>query len=160
MIEEGTAGDIWFVPDDEYDRLSLYDSHANKWEVTPQYCTSLAANAHTLFIGQGGRISSLLGGNDEGPPGLSYLNFEDGQWRDLKQVPELPRYTVTTLAPAGDNLWVGGVGYVALIDVQENKVIKFAYIPAGSVEQIELAGGYLWTLFNGYLHRTPLPGGE
>lgn len=96
----------------------------------------------------------------EGPLGVNFFGFNDGQLRSLKQVPEFLPDAVSTVTAYGDKLWVGGIGYVALIDVQQNRVVKFSYITSDSVDHIEVGGGYLWTRINGYLHRTPLPGGE
>jgi len=62
----------------------------------------------------------------------------------------------TTMTLNGDDLWLGGDMYIALVDLKENTVKKFAYIRARQVRKIQTAGGYLWTQLYGYLYRTPL----
>ena len=156
-IAEGPPGDIWFVPYDGHYDLHRYKCVENKWEIVSQGTGfNLAANATTLFTAHGQSWNFMLD-KKEGPLGVFYLSFKDGQMRSLKQVPELPPDAVSTVTPAGDKLWVGGIGCLALLDLQQNKVLKFSYVTSDSVDHIEIGGGYLWTDFNGYLHRTPLP---
>jgi hypothetical protein len=62
----------------------------------------------------------------------------------------------TTLTRAGRDLWVGGQGYVALVDLDENKIKKLAYLSARSVDRIQVAGGYLWVQCDKHLYRARL----
>lgn len=74
--------------------------------------------------------------NKSGPLGISVLNFKDGQWRSLKVADDLLPGVVTTLTLAGNDLWVGGLGYIALIDPVQDKMLHFAYVRAPTVDRI------------------------
>jgi hypothetical protein len=63
---------------------------------------------------------------------------------------------VSALTLDDTDLWVGGMGYIALVDPKENRVRKFAYIRARQVDQIQVGGGYVWAQFDGHLYRAPL----
>ncbi len=78
-----------------------------------------------------------------------------GTARSLLDADVLPGYP-TTLTLAGRDLWVGGQGYVALVNLEENKIKKLAYISAPSVDRIHLGGGYLWVQCDKHLYRARL----
>jgi len=63
------------------------------------------------------------------------------------------RATAVTLD--GNDLWVGGMGYVALVDLEQEKIRKFARVPS-YVNQIQIGGGYLWAFYDWHLHRALL----
>ena len=145
-IAGGTANDIWFLTDDPAPRLHKYRRQENLWEGFQQACTTLAGDPERLVVGQ--YVS----------PGLSILNFKNGQWRSLKLDNLLTLTAVTTLTLDGDNLWVGGMGYIALVDPAQDKVRKFAYVQASSVDRIQIGGGYVWAQFDWHLYRAALSG--
>ena len=63
---------------------------------------------------------------------------------------------VSALKVCGGDVWVGGHSFVALVDPAQDKVLKFAYVPAQTVEQIELGCGFLWAQCEKHLYRAPL----
>jgi hypothetical protein len=81
------------------------------------------------------------------------LNFKDGQWRSFKEAEGLPPGAVTTLTLDGPNLWVGGMGYIALVNPVQDKVLGFAYVQAKVVDRIQVGGGYVWAQFDWHLYR-------
>jgi hypothetical protein len=62
----------------------------------------------------------------------------------------------TTMALDGDDLWVGGAGFLTLVDLKESKVRKYCHINAPSVNRIQVGGGYVWAQFDWHLYRVPL----
>jgi hypothetical protein len=86
---------------------------------------------------------------------VAIQNFRDHHWQILEDDAGLPN-APTTMTLDDDNLWVGGEGYIALVDLKENKVTKFSHISARSVDQIQIGGGYVWAQFDWQLYRAPI----
>ena len=152
-VTGGTAGDAWFATEEH--PLRHYRMWDNTWEGIDQVrnCTSLASDAEQLMVGQRWNYFS----NDKtGPLGVSILNFKNGQWRSLKEAEGLPPGTVTALTLDGSNLWVGGMGYIALVDPAQDKVLGFTYVQAKTVNHIQVGGGYVWAQFDWHLYRALL----
>jgi len=150
-IAGGANGDIWFVTEDFPTRLRQYQPRDNVWTNPPQVMwnsSSLASDAERLFVGQYGT----------GQLGVSILDFKAGQWRSLKASEVLPSGKVSALTLDGNDLWVGGDGYLALVDPDRDKVRQFAIIPAAAVDHIQIGGGYVWAEYDGHLHRAFLGG--
>jgi hypothetical protein len=154
-LAAGSSGDIWFL--NPGPTLRRYRSKDRVWEGFPQVRAGccLATDAEELYAGE---FRGLFGKEAvrSGPLGLIIFSFRDGQWRSFKTVPGLTSDTVSALTPDHGNLWVGGMGYIALVNPEQNQILKFAYVPARSVDKIQTGGGYVWAQFNGHLHRAPL----
>lgn len=86
---------------------------------------------------------------------LAIQNLRDRRWQNLEDADGLPN-PPTTLTLDGDNLWVGGEGAIALVDLKQCKVRKFCHVKAASVDRIQIAGGYVWAQFDSHLYRVPL----
>jgi hypothetical protein len=76
-----------------------------------------------------------------------------GQWQHLGAPDGLPLPNSTAMAFNGKDLWLGGRGYIALIDLEKKTVRKRAYMQANSVDHLAVAGGFLWAQFDGNLCR-------
>jgi hypothetical protein len=153
-IAAESSSDIWFVAAEW--SLRRFRIANNLWEGFPQFVgsRSLAANGQQLFVGQ------LVNGLAEiraGALGLNTFDARNEQWQSFKATDGLPSLAVSALAVDGNDLWVGGTGYIALVNPARNQVLKYAHLPAQSVDKLQVAGGYLWAQFNSHLHRTPLP---
>ena len=151
-VAGGTAGDVWLVT--ELHPLRHYRTRDNTWAGINQVqaCTSLASDTEQLLVGQFWNYRNEL----NGPLGVSILNFKDGQWRSLKKADGLPPAAVNTLTLDGPNLWVGGMGYIALVNPAQDKVLGFAYVQAKTVDRIQIGGGYVWAQFDWHLYRALL----
>ncbi|HYG34488.1 MAG TPA: hypothetical protein VEC99_06875, partial [Clostridia bacterium] len=154
-LMSGQADEIYLIAD-----YVLYAYRNSGWEsIAGLRCSSsLASNAERLFVGLGPNGSR----NPHEPRGLGVrmLNLADGRWRSFPAIAELPSEQVTTLTVDGETVWVGGAGYIAQIDPTQDKVLKFAYVPADRVEQIQIAGGYVWAYLNNYLYRATISNGR
>ena len=140
----GASDDIWFITGEGAPHLHQYQAKSNLLKGFQWACTALVGNPKKIFLAQ--YVS----------PGLSFLDFKDGQWRNLKAVAELPSGQISALTLDGNNLWVGGMGYIALVDPVQDKVLHFAYVQAKAVDCIQIAGGYVWAQFDWHLYRAPL----
>ena len=147
-----TTGDVWFLTEESV--LRHFEQASNIWNlaypVRDGCC--LATGAEDLYAGEFDYDSV----GKPGPPGLITFNFRNGQWHSFKTVPELPSNAVTAIAPDNGKVWIGGTGYIALIDPQHDKLCNFTYIRSRTVDRIQIGGGYLWAQYNGYLHRASL----
>ena len=153
VLTTGTTGDVWFLT--EASDLRHFQQTSDTWDaVYPVHeggC--LATGAEDLYFGE---FKSVLGKCKPGPPGLMTFNFRNGQWRSFKTVPELPSDAITAITPDDGKVWVGGTGYIALMDPKHDKLCNFTYIRSRTVDRIQIGGGYLWAQYNGYLHRAAL----
>jgi hypothetical protein len=147
-ITAGAGGDVWFIAGNN---LRRYRSRADVWEPQAlfEHIDALAFHAEDVLVGLGPDIGSSTAF------GLRVLAPKDGQWKRFPEMAGLPP-GVNALKVDGGNVWVGGHSFVALVDPAQDKVLKFAYVPARTVEQIELGGGYLWAQCEKHLYRTPL----
>jgi hypothetical protein len=153
-IAVGTGKDVWFFT--EGMSLLRYQSESNTWGVFPQVfsgCCCLAANAEHLYTGQ---FDYIIGSTRSGTFGVNVVNLRDGQCRPLKIMGSFLPNSVSALAVDGNYLWVGGMGYIALIDPAQDQIKNFAIIHAESVDKIQVGGGYVWAQYGGYLYRSPL----
>ncbi len=143
--------DVWLATFNQY--LRHYLRQKDLWEGSSYSgnCTSLAADKTRVFAGWYSNFS----GEKKGPVGISIFDLRNANWSYLPDVPELPAGVVTALQPNGNELWVGGAGYLARFDLQGNNLLNFSYIP-GTVERLEINGGYLWAQYNCHLHRLVL----
>jgi hypothetical protein len=94
-------------------------------------------------------------GSNPARGGLTLHVLSDGRQQGLLETEGLFS-PPTALTLQGRDLWVGGQGYVALVDLAENKIRKLAYVPARSVDQIQIGGGWLWVQYDKHIYRASL----
>jgi hypothetical protein len=157
-ITEGAPGDIWLLADAPSPMLCRYRTGAGAWDIAVnQACTSLLRDPGNLFVG---RCWNYFGENrTEQAVGVSILDLstKDAPWRELKRPEGLPPGRVTALAIENGRLWVGGFGYIALMDPAKDELGAVAYVQAESVDRLETGGGFLWAQFRCNLYRVGLP---
>jgi hypothetical protein len=156
-ITEGVPGDIWLLAERPTPVLCRYRTGADAWDIAVnQACTSLVRDAGGLFVG---RYWNHFGENKtEQSLGVSVLDLraKAAPWRELKRPDGLPPGRVTALAVDSGRLWVGGFGYIALLDPAKDELYAVAYIRAESVDCLQTAGGFLWAQFGCQLYRKDL----
>ena len=103
----------------------------------------------------GQRIKGISSGSNPAKGGLGLRTLRGSSEYAVVGTEELPK-PPTALALQGRDLWVGGLGYVALVDLESNKLKKFAYVPARSVDRIQIGGGWLWVQFDKHIYRVSL----
>jgi hypothetical protein len=102
------------------------------------------------------RMSVTRVGNSRPIGGAEIHTFADNKRHSLVDADGLPN-PPTTMTVDGPDLWVGGEGFITLVDLKEKKVRKYCHIRARTVDRIQIAGGYIWTQFDNHLHRVALP---
>jgi hypothetical protein len=90
--------------------------------------------------------------------GVSILNLRDGAWRSLPAAEGLPRANATAVTVAGKDVWIGGLGYIALLDPESGGIRRFAYVPAPGVDRVEVVGGFVWVQADQHLFGARLGG--
>jgi tetratricopeptide (TPR) repeat protein len=151
-IAAGPGDDVFVA---SWDGLQRYYSRSNSWTTVSGVGTSIAPNSRKLFVA---RTESNFYYNGLKPfdiGGVGLLDFETGQWDKLGQASGLPAPQITTVTLDGSDLWVGGFGFVAVLDLEKKAVRKFCYANAATVDHIEVGGGSTWVQFGGDLYRIP-----
>jgi len=156
-ITEGAPGDIWILAEAQTPLLCRYRFGGNTWDIAVnQACSSLVRGPECLYVGQywnyfgENRTNQCLGVS------ILDLSAKNAAWRELKRPEGLPPGRVTALAPDGGRLWVGGFGYIALMDPAKNDLSAIGYVQADSVDRLQTAGGFLWAQFRCNLYRVSL----
>jgi hypothetical protein len=120
-------------------------------------CEESTAFEHNLATnGSGLRVSGSSIGALPDAGELEVRTLADGRRRRLFDRDKLPA-PATAMALQGRDVWLGGQGYVALVDLDETTIKKIAYVPTRSVDQIQLAGGWLWVQFDKHIYRVAVP---
>jgi hypothetical protein len=86
---------------------------------------------------------------------LEIQSLHDSHWQSLEDAEKIPN-PPTTMTLDGSDLWVGGEGYIALVDLKECKVRRFCHIQTSTVDRIEIAGGFVWAQYDSHLYRVPI----
>jgi hypothetical protein len=154
-IRPGLDGRLWFLTGS---RIRSYDLAGDDWKSPPAppksgWVVSFALDSDCLFQAVMSYSSSARGLPDTGI--LERVDLKDFRTRRLLESEGLPNLP-TNLALSGRSLWVGGRGYLALVDLDADKIRRLAYIPNPGVERMAFGGGYLWVLFDEHVYRTRL----
>ena len=90
------------------------------------------------------------------PTGLAIYSLPNYQCRYVKEVDGLPNNSLRSIALDGDKAWVGGKGYVALVDLPSARVEKVCKLRATfSVRSMRFADGNVWFSCGPALYRMP-----
>jgi tetratricopeptide (TPR) repeat protein len=157
-ITAGARGDIWFLSAEQTQVLCRYRSAENAWDgAVLQACRSVLSDSDHLYVGREWNYF----GNDRTNQALGVCTLDvkakDLNWHELKRTPRLPSARVTAMALDNGRLWVGGFGYVALVDPNADEARAVAYVQTESVDRLHVGGGYIWAQFKCSLFRAPLP---
>jgi ligand-binding sensor domain-containing protein len=148
----GRSGEVWFAAS----RLRRFRIQENTWAAFPElgFCTRLASNSEQLVAGT---FWNWNGVPQHGPPGLNILNYAQNNWTQVKDFGVLPSGVLTVLTMDGNELWFGGLGFIAKMSMLRNELRNYAYVRAYNLEQIQIGGGFVWAQYDGGLHRARLP---
>jgi len=152
-----SAENLWVLADES--GLQNYLSTKNDWRAfdqhTPIYCDCLSANSeYVVRAGNGGVVE--------------IRNLRNGQIRTLSfrnRVAPRPYCTdhynvdIYSLKIMGKRTWVGGEGFVALIDLESGRIEQlcdFSPNKMVSVQDLQIDGDLLWVAAEQNLYRLPL----
>lgn len=149
-------GELWVnTPSARRPTLRCFRARDEVWEGAEavQGCSCLAANKAFIFAGESPGFVPV-------PPGyglgVRFKALGSKEWRAIPSATNLPPAQVTAVSVSGDDLWIGGLGYLARYDIPTETLRAFAYIQAEKVEGLGVAGGALWAQFEHHLYLVPL----
>jgi hypothetical protein len=150
----GDPGQLWLIAQK---RVRRYEIGADKWDAISALDNTAAVlvDSDVLYAGESVdpyQLASLRFHHDFGLRTWSLANQTLTKFPGIDFLPS----GVSSMASDGRNLWVGGMAYLAMLDLDQNKVIKYSYVVTRNVEKIQVAGGYVWAQFNGRLWRAGL----
>jgi hypothetical protein len=76
--------------------------------------------------------------------GLTIYNYQKNLGDRMLVKDGLPSNDLSAIALDGKYAWIGGKGFVAVVDVQERKVVRIGYICANRIAKIQLGSRYAW----------------
>jgi tetratricopeptide (TPR) repeat protein len=143
----GKTGEMWFTV---YGKgLEHFNHSDSSWETTeipdkrPNTAAMVADTAQgRLFLANRGYDSLFDERSQYG--GLFIYDYLQHTWGKIQNHQGLPSNDVTAVAVDGRIAWVGGRGFVAIIDVAEQKVLRIAYVSASTVQEIQLSPQHAW----------------
>jgi hypothetical protein len=135
-----------------------YRIKEDKWDDVENIKNNgLACDGLHLFINQAERVRNVKPLHLSAEVnGVAVLTLSDGHWDQFGQSSGLPMADSTATAFGGKDVWVGGKGYIGVLDLENKNVRKRGYMQANAVDHLEVAGGFLWAQFGGDLYRIPL----
>lgn len=151
-LRHGSENDVWCVSDGH--QLRHFQQREDKWSAADRQIafSSLAIDSKQLYVG-------TYRSEDSEPYqflGVSTFDPKTSKWGNVSAIDGLPRGQVSALELNHGKLWVGGKSYIALVDIERDKVLKFTRIPTQVVNQIYIGGGYMWAVYESHLHRVAL----
>jgi len=154
-MASGAMDDVWFQTDDH--RLRRYQPNAATWDAVPHLAVRgiLASNREQLFA-SGIHYPGGADVDSDSMLGVAAMILTTGTWRNLELAEGLPSTSVQALAAVGSHLWVGGLGYVARVDLKTDRVTALAYVRARRVECMHPTDAALWVLADRGLYRVDL----
>jgi hypothetical protein len=155
-IAEGQPGELWLAVRDKGVQRYLIDKES--WETFPSsdsqnLLSCLAANREQVFAGC---YDPSFDGERSTRGGLIVHPFDGTSWQTFRVAQGLPANQITAMALDGQALWIGGFGFIAAFDAHEQKIVKRCYVPAQSVDSLQITGGTLWARISDSLYRVPI----
>ena len=143
------SGDVWFTANAFIPAsVRRYSVRRNVWEFFGD-CQCVAANDRFLFVGD----KEYYSGGEPGTALLRFTSLEKPEWRTVPAPSNLPPANVTALACSGNDIWMGGMGYIARYDCAQAKLRAWCYVSAEEINRLQVGGGYLWAQFDAHLYR-------
>jgi tetratricopeptide (TPR) repeat protein len=134
--------------------VQRYHAREDRWDmVTNSAPPCVACNATTLFIPYGYMTMDGWGKNLQP---LRLQTLSDGHWEGFGKEAGLPQPTASAIALDGQDIWLGGRGFIGVINPAQKTMRKFCYTQIAEVYHMEVAGGWVWVQLRGSLFRIPL----
>jgi hypothetical protein len=149
-ITSREPGELWIGV--FFTGIKVYYPDRLRWELPDPRIddnNALAINKEGIFAGHGGfGIDGKWIGLSFSKPGLRapiLFSPEDG----------LPHHKVTALAMDGNYLWLGGWGFVSVMDCQQKKFIQRALLQTDGVHDLTVSGDYVYLRHQNSITRFP-----
>ncbi len=147
-LTEGDPGEMWFGVDEKgLQSLRNSDGH---WRTIldtfsiDAYLSDIAADpAHGQMLVTT-RERYVPNGEKSHTGGLFFYDYRQHHHTVMQIYQGLPANDLTAIAVDGSIAWIGGRGFVAVVDIQEQKVLRIAYLSANCIRKIQLGKTYAW----------------
>jgi hypothetical protein len=141
----GQPGEMWFAVREK--GVQRFRISGAKWDTLLQmprqnsYFPAMAANTMDGVLLLANREYD---GGWSASGGLVIYDYRQNQ-RSVMQIHHgLPSNDLTAVSVDGKIAWVGGRGFVAVVDVPERKVLRIAYVSASRIHAIQLGKAHVW----------------
>jgi hypothetical protein len=104
----------------------------------------MAANTASGLLLLANREYHVLDGEKSTSGGLLIYDYRRNIDRGLQIREGLPSNDLSAVAVDGKIAWLGGRGFVAIVDIEERKVLRIAYVSASRIRKIQLSQTHAW----------------
>lgn len=146
-MDTDKAGDLWFLVAGK--GLQRYRTLDNRWDTLVQSTVAttfrdlaVAPALDEVLLAERDDMVAFNGGKST-TGGLLIYDYDQNKTNLFQIYQGLPSNDITTVAVDGRIAWVGGLGFVAVVDLAKQKVLRIAYIPA-TVQGIQLSPLHAW----------------
>ena len=144
----GEPGEMWFAVNEtgvrRFRSSDLSWSPAGVDSSFTAYYPAMAADTSRGLLLLAKREYRLLDGAKSTSGGLIFHDYRGRRDAVLQIHQGLPSNDLTAVAVHGRFAWAGGRGFVAVVDVQDRKVLQIAYISASQIRRIQLGQAHAW----------------
>jgi len=143
----GESSEMWFAVLGK--GLRRFRSSGGSWDTIglaswiDSFVDMTADVTHGLLL-LANREYDVLDGEKSRSGGLLIYDYRQNKCNTLQINEGLPSNDLTAVAVDGRIAWVGGRGFVAVVDVQERKVLRIAYISASTIRGIQMNPTHVW----------------
>ncbi len=141
-------GEMWFAVSEK--GLRRFRNSGGDWETlwrtggNDRGIPAMAADTGHGLLLLANRELTVLDGEKSRSGGLITYDYRQ-QRAGLLQIHDgLPSNDLTAVATDGKVAWVGGRGFVAVVDVQRRQVLRIAFVSASQIQGIQLGQNYAW----------------
>jgi hypothetical protein len=159
-LSQTSSNDLWFAS--EHEGLEYYSFEKKNWFKYGglKHTDCMVGNARYIVAGG---ASDLGGVAIYMPPYAGWSDVQIRKW--LKPERLAPNFlphqiVVLSLAIDGDRLWVGGLGFLALVDLKSKRVEQLCDFDDRTihVQCLQIDGDSLWVAVENKLYRLPKTG--
>lgn len=146
MTDTG-AGEMWFIANKKgllRFRISDGDWNTAGLPVRDACFHDMTADVPHGLVLMANREYDSLSGEKSVSGGLLIYDYRHNKYGRMLIREGLPSNDISAVAVDGRIAWVGGRGFVAVVDVQEQKVLRIAYVSASRVYGIRLSPPHAW----------------
>ncbi len=143
-MTEAEPGEMWFAVEEK--GLQRFRASVGDWDTM-----RLVSRPNTYFPAMAADVTrgilvlaSLERGILHGTGGLVIYDYRQNKHSVLQLYHGLPSYDVTAVAVDGRVAWVGGRGFVAVVDIEQQKVLRVAFVSASQILRIQLGKAHAW----------------
>jgi hypothetical protein len=146
MMEVAT-GEMWFGVNNK--GVQSYRNSGTRWKTIKFFSTrtrlsDIAADPAHGQVLVAARDDGCIFNEKSRSGGLVIYDYGQHKQEKMQIYQGLPSNDLTAVALDGNIAWIGGRGFVAVVDVQKQKVLRVAFVSANCIKKIQLGKTYAW----------------